>query len=181
MMNNRKRFIFALLLPLVILLSMTIKPLSATFSGHPIVLDTEPVDPTDLFYGDYVILNLEINSVPASKISEGLLQEMKKKERDDYWADKMTVYSVLEEKEGVYTVKEVTEQKPENDIYLKGRMYVYSDMPDDAVHHIDYGLNRFYLEENTGTAMEAKAQQGKLRVNVKVKDGYGIIEALQSE
>ena len=53
-------FWIVLLIPVVSLVSMTVQPLLAFMSGEQVTLKTIPVDPKDLFYGDYVRLKLEI-------------------------------------------------------------------------------------------------------------------------
>ena len=62
-------------------------------SGTEVVLKTAPIDPRDLLRGDYVILNYEISSVPASTIVGGLPKEAGEqvlsvrlhKEPDGFW------------------------------------------------------------------------------------------------
>ncbi len=76
--NIREKYIGAVIIPIVILLSMTALPLSALFFGEEIKLETEPYDPRDLFRGDYVALSYKINEVDIDKFPETLVEAAKK-------------------------------------------------------------------------------------------------------
>ncbi|MEH6942456.1 GDYXXLXY domain-containing protein [Bacillus sp. JJ722] len=180
MNTNRKRFLLILLVPLLILLGMVIKPFSANMFGEKVVLETIPIDPTDLFYGDYMSLQLAISEVPKDLLSESLVKELNNHNNDNYslFSKSLTVYTALEKKGDIYSAKEVSLEKPENGLYLKGKIYDYSSMNEEPTFYIDYGINRYYVEENTGKELEQEAQIGNVHVSLKVMNGYGLIEEL---
>ncbi|MBM7554087.1 GDYXXLXY domain-containing protein [Thalassobacillus pellis] len=124
--------------------------------GETIHLKTAPVDPTDLFYGDYVILNYEIEEITEEKWSG---EEPSHGEK---------VYVLLAEaEEGVYEVKKASTEKLEagkGEVVLKGK-HQWTDMS-SSLHRISYGINRYYVEENTGRKYEQN--QGGMIVEVVV-------------
>ncbi|WP_308638635.1 GDYXXLXY domain-containing protein [Paenibacillus silvisoli] len=142
---------------------------SALWVGKEITLQTVPVDPRDQLYGDYVQLNYEINSPPSSAWKGAGRQP----ERGD------VVYVLLAEnvKEGDFEVVSVHDQKPSHsagEVVLKGRVQ-YADYGTIRIH---YGLEQYFVEENTGKALEERA--GNLLVHVKVAPwGSAVIERIE--
>jgi uncharacterized membrane-anchored protein len=138
--------------------------------GKEIRLQTVPIDPRDLLYGDYVVLNYDINQIKASlwKGSEFLPKQGK------------TLYVVLHPNKksmnGAYEAVGIYDKKPsvqEDEVILKGRTN-YSD--NDTIH-VHYGLEAYYISENTGKALEKKAGKGELVTKVKVASwGRAVIE-----
>jgi len=167
-------------IPLLILLALLVKPIYTSLFGEQITLKTVPVDPRDLFYGDYVYLDYEISHVPLEYISKDLLtllNEYKLEEEYNFWGSQ-TVYTSLEKDGEVYAVKNVSLEKPEEGLYLKGKVdnhvLLYENRPTSL--YIDYDINRFYLEEGTGKHLEEQATSGQVQVGMKVKNGYGLIQ-----
>lgn len=181
MKTNRKKFLLILIVPLLILLGMVIKPVSAYMFGEKVVLETIPIDPTNLFYGDYMSLQLAISEVPKELLSESLVKELKSYSNDNYsfFSKSLTVYTALEKKGDIYSAKEVSLTKPNNGLYLKGKINYSSSIYEQPTFYIDYGIDRYYVEENTGEQLEQEAQKGNVQVSLKVMKGYGLIEGLQ--
>ena len=173
MKRNRIRFIIVLAIPLLILMSLTVKPLWALTSGEDILLLTVPVDPRDLFYGDYVTLRYEIEEVPSEKVSVHLLKEL---ERHSSFG-KVKVYGKLIQEENVFIVEELTIKKPSDGLYLSGHMNRYQYFNEDGVkiYNVNFGLDRFYVPENTGAELEDLSRKGELVAHVKVKNGYALL------
>ena len=177
--SNRQKigFLLALAIPLLILLGLTVKPLSTLTSGEDITLLTVPVDPRDLFFGDYVNLRYEIEEVPAEKISVPLLKEL---ERSSFWG-KITVYGTLVQEGNVFVLKELSATKPKNSLYLTGKMnhYALNNVEGDPVYDVDFGLERFFVPENTGKELEELSRQGKLVAHIKVKNGHALLQDIE--
>ena len=174
MRNNR--FLIMIGVPLLILLGLTFKPLSAHYFGDEVMLKTQPVDPTDLLYGDYAALNLEINDIPHDRVDKEVFAELsRKEEQSPLYGGNLTVYTILDQNgEAEKTVL----SEPEDGIYLKGRVAYYDEQ---QYIHVDYGLNRFYVEEGSGTEIEELAAEGDVIVSVRIKDGYGIMKELKKK
>lgn len=113
--------------------------------GESIQLETAPVDPRDPFYGDYVTLAYEIESVPGSKW-EG--------KTDIERGDK--VFLLLGESDsGIHqliTASDVKMETNKNQILLESKMEWYNEITN--VYQVDIGLGRYYIEENSGAALE---------------------------
>ncbi|MFC5653834.1 GDYXXLXY domain-containing protein [Paenibacillus solisilvae] len=165
--RNRSKWLIVLLVVQVLFLAAIAGiHYSTLWFGKEIRLQTVPVDPRDLLYGDYVQLNYDINRVPLS-----LRQETGDKPKS---GDR--IYVVLQENQsdGIYRAKAVASRKPSlsvGQIMLKGRVE-YAD--DDAIR-ISYGIERYYVKENTGKELEKQA--GNLVVKVKTSAwGSPVIE-----
>ena len=174
MRKNKKSFFMILLVPLLILLLMAVKPASAYLFGQKIILESIPIDPRDLFYGDYINVNLAITEIPLDKVNEDLRQELKGFE-DNTRHSPITVYTILKQHEDIYTVEEVRLTKPEAGLYMKGKVHYYSAEYDSSLM-VDYQLNRCYVEENTGKQLEKIAQEGKGFISIKVMNGYALLD-----
>ncbi|WP_409298952.1 GDYXXLXY domain-containing protein [Peribacillus sp. SCS-26] len=174
-MNKRKlEYLAAILVPILILSFMTIKPLLTIYAGKTILLETKPVDPTDLFRGDYVNLSYEAEEIPVSLVKEDVL----KREREG--DGKFTVYVVLKEKNGVHQPVSVTLHRPKETIYLKGRLsYVSGSESSQESAFIQYSLDRYFLQENTGRELEQASLKGSLIAEVKVRKGYAILRDIR--
>lgn len=161
---------------------MTLKPVSAYLFGERIVLETIPVDPRDLFYGDFVYLNLAISEVPKEDLQKDVQQVLEERENEQYtfWGggSSITVYTILEKQGDTYTAKEISLTKPKSGLYIKGKIPYYWGDTSSSTVKVDYGLDRYYVEENTGKQLELAAQEGAIFVAVKVYNGYALFDEL---
>ncbi|AFC32623.1 hypothetical protein PM3016_5966 [Paenibacillus mucilaginosus 3016] len=127
--------------------------------GQDIRLRTVPVDPRDIFYGDYVTLSYEI-----SRLDSTLWKEAAPPERGD------TVYVVVKQgTDGVAVPMAVYVSKPslaEGEAALKG-IVQYAWNPDfrgEESFSVRYGIERYYVPEGTGKALEERAANLIVRV-----------------
>lgn len=166
-------FWLVFLIPVVSLISITIQPLLAYMSGEQITLKTVPVDPKDLFYGDYVRLKLAIEEVDISQLDSTLARKVTNHPSDSG----IPVYVSLKPEGGTYEVDQVSESRPSNALYLKGTLQSKSAFPfgEKKKYRMDYQLDRYYVEEGSGKKWEALSQKGGVLVDVKVKNGCGVI------
>lgn len=65
-MKGFGRYLLAALLPLCVLLAAPVKPALVLMLGEEVRLATVPVDPRDVFRGDYVTLRFAVESVPLA-------------------------------------------------------------------------------------------------------------------
>lgn len=182
-----------MLIPVLILAAMTVQPLVTLFYGQEIKIKTQPVDPVDLFRGDYVILSYEINDLKISqfpeldKVKESLWEYDKSKK---YLNKK--VYVTLKEANGVYTVETASFEKPQDRLYLAGKInYFFNKMPISPVDgpsepvkeekfvpdtaRVEYQLDKYFLPENTGKKLEELSRQGQLIATIKIYKGYALL------
>lgn len=110
---------------------------------------------------------------------------MEKLEREEYNRDLPVYVSLREGEAGINQAVSVSEQKP-NGLFVKGKMSPYiqdnrwneEGMYQETVR-VDYGIERFYVEEGTGLLLEDKARKGQVMVSVKIHNGYPVLTNLK--
>lgn len=178
-LRSIKWFFVALFVPVAVLLSMLVQPLAAQFFGEEIRLLTVPLDPRDLFYGDYVELSLAIETVDVRLLDDALFERVKDA---DFWKETPVYVSLERNANHIYEVKYVSEKKPDG-LFIKGELYPYifeeQILEEESISRqyvrIDYGLNRFYVEEGKGLELEKLSQRGEIAVTAKVFNGYAVL------
>lgn len=169
-----KRLFLLVALQIALLLTIVGKYHYISAVGEVITLKTAPVDPRDLFYGDYVILNYEVSQIDRSTVKTDLREERE---------GPITVYVLLEKRNHPwYEAVGVYENRPapsENQAVLRAKLSYFQ--PNMDTFSLTYGLERYYVEENTGRQWEERRDELSL-VDVRVTDGGdAVIERLRSE
>lgn len=188
MLNNNWKKLIAFSLPILILIGMSIPPFLTITTGNTIKLETRPVDPTDLFRGDYVRLNYKAEEVNIS-ILDKELKDYFKVNNSSFYVKPVVVYSVLEKNEnGMDIVKNVVKDQPEEGIYLKGEINYFplnsSNEPDNQVVEINYQLDKFFVPENTGKDLENAISRPVNKntsaiATIKVRKGHAILDKVE--
>ncbi|WP_219835971.1 GDYXXLXY domain-containing protein [Paenibacillus sp. R14(2021)] len=156
-------------LQLLFLAGIVLFHYSALWVGKDIRLQTVPVDPRDQLYGDYVQLNYQINSVEQTKWKSASPEPKRGG----------SVYVRLAENRSTktYEVTGVYDRKPSRsagEVVLKGRVQY---MDSDRIR-ITYGLEQYYVQENTGKSLEQRA--GNLIVHIKAAPwGSAVIDSIE--
>ena len=145
-------------------------------SGREITLPIVPVDPRDLFRGEYVRLGYDIGSVHA-RLLEGPLPE-----------PNAAFYVTLERKpDGTWVpiklARTWSEENSPDRIVLKARAMsgrLYQDLTNpNAVHSVRYGIESYFVREGEGPRLEALARDKKLAARIAVdKSGNAAIKGL---
>ena len=132
-------------------------------SGREITLPIVPVDPRDLFRGEYVRLGYAVGTVPVR-----LLEGPAPRENEAF-------YVVLEKKpDGVWQSVKVTSSMPQETspdrIVLKARAaYAWpASGSADASVRVRYGIESYFVPEGQGRKLEALAREKKLATLVAV-------------
>lgn len=131
-------------------------------SGREITLPIVPVDPRDLFRGEYVRLGYAVGTVPVR-----LLEGPAPRENEAF-------YVVLEKKpDGVWQSVKVTSSMPQETspdrIVLKARAaYGWPRGSTDASVRVRYGIESYFVPEGQGKKLEALAREKKLATLVAV-------------
>ena len=142
-----------------VLLTMVILPLMTTFGGDTILLRTVPVDPRDLFRGDYVILNYEFNNIPPS------LEESKNIER--------TVYVSLQpEADGKHwRAAHYSLEKPSSGKFLRGKTKGWN--------RIEFGIESFFVQQGEGLKYEQAVRSRTLSAEIALsRNGKAVLKQL---
>lgn len=146
--------------------------------GREIALKVHPVDPRDLLRGDYVRLGYDISSIPVSLIENlptdlattraGPIYVRIKKAEDGYWhAVSASLYEPASAAEDDGTVE------------LRGQVAAGWSLGPDASLSVDYGIERFYLPEGEGRAIEQDMRIRAFGIRLAVaSDGTAQIKAL---
>lgn len=152
-------------------------------TGTEVMLKTLPVDPRDLFRGDYVTLNYEISTLDMEKFHA---------ENSDFYYDE-PVYLTLELENGYGIPKEIYTTSPEDELYIKGKVkaVIYDWETDESSNlteeatikelRVDYGIESYFVPEGRGMEIEKAQQTGKTKVDAKViidKYGNAVIKSL---
>jgi uncharacterized membrane-anchored protein len=177
MSKRAKHLILACLVPVVILLGMTALPLYSLLSGEEVILRTVPVDPTDLFRGDYVSLRYEAEEIPSKMVEEEVREKLNEGMHD------FEVFVPLKLKSGVHVPTKVSLDKPNSNLYLKGKLSYIGPSWDgvterEEVAYVRYTLDKYFVEDNTGLELEEASRNGNILAKVRVKNGYAYLTDL---
>lgn len=141
--------------------------------GREVMLKVEPIDPRDLLRGDYVVLGTNISSLPVDIFAEPPP------------GDEETVFVRLKAGEGgiwepvAARYGAVPEPEPaENEVDIRGRAGpVWAEQMRWV--NVRYGIERYYVPEGEGRAIEAGLRERDFRVRLAVaRDGTAQIKAL---
>ena len=181
-MKRFSKYLLAMLLPLTVLLVRPLTPAAVLMFGEEIRLSTEPVDPRDIFRGDYVTLSFSIEQADTSLLSE---QDEKiffaglDDGDNTLGAPSLHLHVTLApDEEGIWQPAGMSLTPPSEGIYLRaraGRDYWSDDI------ELDYGdyLRRYYVKENTGRELEEAARRGELVGVAKVWRGRAVLTSVE--
>lgn len=144
--------------------------------GREVTLSVQPIDPRDLLRGDYVTLGYNISSVPATLFAE--------RPQGTERAERRLVFVRLREGEGGiwqpvaarYDRRpDVAASPQEVDIRGEASAVWFENTTSVAVR---YGIERFYVPEGEGRAIEAGIADRAFRMKVAVaQDGAAQIKS----
>ena len=143
--------------------------------GQVVYLRTAPVDPRDIFRGDYVTLRYDINNIPVALATAAFPEKENQKD--------MRVYASLAvDAQGMATVTALHTKPPAEGLYLRG--YTSNDWRlrgSDTELAVRFGIEKMFVAQGAGKLIET--QQGArndwqtpMEVAVAVgKNGIGVI------
>lgn len=146
--------------------------------GREVLFKVAPVDPRDLLRGDYVRLSFDIDAIPHAMIENAAT--------DTITTDAGTIYvRVKEGADGYWHLLLASFDKPPvtppapEDVDLRGTIHSGRSFGPGTTIDVDYGLDRFYLPEGEGRAVEHDMNTRPFGVKVAVAaDGTPQIKAL---
>lgn len=159
----------AQLLILVAMIGLRALPL---LTGQTVLVRVVPVDPRDLFRGDYVILSYDFSRVPAQEI-EGLPETWRGKRAQ--WEDRTIYVPLVQDADRVHwKAEKVTAVKPATGPFLKGKMGRYGSLR--------FGIESYFVQEGTGRRYEQAIRDRKLSAELAVTStGQAALRALRIE
>ena len=152
-------------------------------TGTEVMLKTVPIDPRDLFRGDYVTLNYEISTLNLEEIPA----------EDSYFEYNDRIYLALELKDGYGVPKKIYRTPPEDELYIKGMVKdiihdweedeagIITEEPHIKELRVEYGIESYFVPEGRGIEIESQQLTGREGVDVKVvvdKYGNAVIKSL---
>jgi uncharacterized membrane-anchored protein len=149
----KKLFIMlALLLQVSALAWMAIDREWILANGQTVFLRTAPIDPRDIFRGDFVRLNYEISTLSGDELA-GNLPDMHQNRRHK----KIYVPLKLNQR-GLASPVHATDIQPESGLYLRGRVQYDWRLGKNKRRHIQvkYGIEQYFTEQGKGLEMEKR-------------------------
>jgi uncharacterized membrane-anchored protein len=151
---DKATFIKAMLFPAIILLAFIGYNYYTLNTGEEILLKTAPVDPRDIFRGDYVNLRYEISTLDLSNIS-----------RDGNFNYGDDIYAVLWKGEKFWNVRTVFHFKPSlqsNEVCMKGK--VTNQFNNNLI--VNWGIESYFVPEGKGLEIEKDIRDVSVKVSV---------------
>lgn len=156
------KLILVVLLQIGLMFSVAIPVAHTLLTGKSVILKTVPVDPYDMFRGDYISLRYDISTIRTNK----------KFEHDQ------VVYVALRQDGNIWVVRDVAASTKELDlrpgeVLLTGRV----DYASERDVHVRYGIEQVFIKERTGSEIENK---GNILVVARVdNEGKAVISHVE--
>lgn len=125
------------LLQFSVLGAMIANEMRPHLSGTTIRVTTVPVDPRDLFRGDYVILRYEFSSLGTIPNSSTFQNDSANR----------TVYVTMRQEGDIWKATGISRSRPKDGVFLRGIRKPYG-------YEIEYGIESYFVQEGTGKAIE---------------------------
>jgi uncharacterized membrane-anchored protein len=181
-MTSGRKLIFAsiaLALVQIIFLGWMIVDRAAVLQdGREVLLKVEPVDPRDLLRGDYVILSYGISRIPLSMVAD--VDEL-----DEELATRTTIVVRLRKAQDGYWeavnawVKPPPAPAGADEVDIEGQIPALNRVHMQGEVRVTYGIERFYLPEGEGRAIERDMGTRPFAVRVAVSNaGKSQVKAL---
>jgi uncharacterized membrane-anchored protein len=171
--RERKILLFTVAAQLLILAGMIALRAVPLVTGQTVLVRVEPVDPRDLFRGDYVILSYGFSRISRDDIegvpdSEGGKSWKKLEGRPVY------VQLVPDSVPGHHRAAKVTLVKPERGLFIKGQLEKYGSAK--------YGIESYFVQEGTGRVYEQAIRDRHLTAELAVaSNGQAALRGLRIE
>lgn len=181
--NPKKIFYLTIIFWLLIFSGFILYKEYTLRTGTEVILKTEPVDPRDLFRGDYVTLNYEISTLDLEDVPA----------EDAYFGYNDRIYLALTLEGGYGVPKKIYRSPPDDELYIKGTVrdiiYDWGEAEDGFISEephlkelrVEYGIESYFVPEGRGIEIESQQWTGREKVNVKVvvdKYGNAVIKSL---
>lgn len=122
-------------------------------TGQVVHLRTAPIDPRDLFRGDFVRLQYDVNNVRPERVDEATAAPARERRRHE------VVYTRLQPAgEGVYEAAGTSLERPAQGPFLRGRTEDGWRMGWRGGGHffVKYGIEQLFVEQGAGLAIEKR-------------------------
>lgn len=154
-MNSRKFFYLVVVFWLLIFSGFIAYREYTLQTGREVLLKTVPVDPRDLFRGDYVTLGYAISTL---NLSDGQAEDTNYMN----YTNNGRIYLALQFKDGYGVPKKIYKKPPGGELFIKGRAkgITYERSRDNASIppvrklRVEYGIESYFVPEGLGGELE---------------------------
>lgn len=155
----------------IVLLAMIVGRAVPLLTGQTILLKVMPVDPRDMFRGEYVTLSYEISRIPPQGI-DGLKS---KTEPHNEWQGRTIYVSLVPNQSGPgWYADKYSIQKPASGIFIQGKVADWG--------RLEFGIESYFVQEGKGHYYEDALRSGKLFAEVSVTStGQAVLKGLRVE
>ena len=171
----RTRFIVAAVLVQFLVLAWMAGEREIVYrTGRTVYLRTMPVDPQDHFRGDYVRLNYEISAIGRNFWRDGLKDRKQDDRSHRRQRQDVRVYTILKVGDtGIGEIQYVTDRKPENDFFIRGRLQnTWSNSL-----QVLYGIEAYFVQQDKGRELEKEMTRDGINIPMEMEaavSGNGI-------
>lgn len=143
-------------------------------TGETVWLRTAPVDPQDLFRGDYVRLSYDLSTIPRSAWRGQLAQRVEAVERKGWRGraplQEEPVYVALKQGEsGTMELDFVADERPAHGPFLRGRI----ESVWGSALRVRYGLEAYFVEQGKGLELERGRSRDGIQVPLEMEVAVG--------
>lgn len=166
--KRRTWFFVAVALQIAFLLGMTGVHHYTRLTGTPVLLKVLPVDPWDMFRGDYVRLRYEISDVRQP-------QTVEYRPNERVWV----LLSPPGPGERYWQAAGISRDRPAaaaGQVAVRGRVLGHNTW--DGVVHMEYGVESFFVPERQGLRLERNPERVEVEIAVDRFGRAGIREVL---
>jgi uncharacterized membrane-anchored protein len=150
-------------------------------SAREITLKVVPVDPRDIFRGDYVVLGYDVSRIAYVAEKNGPFP-------GDLWNGRSVYVRLTPDAEAGWKAVKLTPTYPDGvpsgDVVLRGRIDNLWEEAETKTTHVNvtYGIESYFVPENTGRELEQQVRDKKIEAVVAVgNDGETALKALVVE
>lgn len=167
-----KLIIIAAVLQLAVVVFMAAQREAVLRFGRTVYLRTMPVDPRDIFRGDYVRLSYEVSQLPVRAWQDDLKHLTNNTPKELRQLRDLRVYSVLEpDGEGLGELRYVTGRRPSDGLFIRGR----TDRLRPGGMNVRYGLEAFFVQQGKGLELErGRTREDRMRVAMEMEVAVGM-------
>lgn len=167
--HDRKILVTAIILQVLMLLGLIAFHSMPLLFGKTVLIRVVPVDPRDLFRGDYVILSYAFSRTSPSQI-EGLAGTGDKQAR----GRNIYVSLVREPDEEHWRCDKLSIYQPDAGTFIRGRLFGHG--------RLQFGIEAFYLQEGKGKDYEMAIRQKRLSAEIAVtSSGRAALRRLRTD
>jgi uncharacterized membrane-anchored protein len=147
-------------------------------SGKEIALPVKPLDPRDMFRGDYVTLGYDITTLHKSNLESD-------PDYSGFGRGSAAYVTMTPANGGGWSIAQVASRYPTEvmpgDVVLKGEVKSVwqEESKSETIASVRYGIESYFVPEGTGRALEDKVRTHKIEAIVRVaQDGTAALKGL---